>query len=154
MEALQCRNAAVWAMTAKAAAGEVQGRAVRIKMSRNGAQGVGHVNHSSLSPSRDWRVCASNIGPNGGHRGEDFASTGLYTTVEKSNNFENPKNGSQRYGSSEVYCDEGSSFVAVETVLESEGGKSVEDYKLRAHIFSESDVFFTALKNRNNGVAK
>lgn len=39
MEALQCRNAAVWAMSAKAAAGgEGQGRAVRIPMSRNGAQ--------------------------------------------------------------------------------------------------------------------
>lgn len=142
----------MWAMAAKAAAGEVQGRAGRIKMSRNEAQGVGHVNHSSLSPSRDWRVYASKTGPSGGQRGEDSASTGLYATVEKA---ENTKNGSsQRFGPSEVYCDEGSSFVAVESVLENDGGKSVEDYKHRAHIFSESDIFFTALKNRNNGVAK
>lgn len=56
----------------------------------------------------------------------------------------------QMFGSSEAFCDEGSSYMAVESILENEGGKSVEDYKRRAHIFSESDIFFTALKDRNS----
>ena len=46
--------------------------------------------------------------------------------------------------------DEGSSFMAEAGILENDGGKSVDDYKLRAHIFSESAVFFSALKKRQS----
>jgi hypothetical protein len=56
----------------------------------------------------------------------------------------------QMFGPSEDSCDEGSSYLAVERILENEGGTSVEDYKLRAHIFSESDIFFSALKDRSS----
>lgn len=35
-------------------------------------------------------------------------------------------------------------------VFENAGGNSVDDYKLRAHLFSESAAFFTAVKNRES----
>jgi len=38
----------------------------------------------------------------------------------------------------------------LDAIFENEGGNSVDDYKLRAHIFEESAVFFTALKNQES----
>lgn len=38
----------------------------------------------------------------------------------------------------------------LEAIFENEGGNSVDDYKLRAHIFEESAAFFTALKNQES----
>jgi hypothetical protein len=102
--------------------------------------------------SRDWRVCSS--GPNAsGQLGEDGGRSGtrLHATVEKANDIGATEDKNmQMFGPSEDSCDEGSSYLAVERILENEGGTSVEDYKLRAHIFSESDIFFSALKDRSS----
>lgn len=49
-----------------------------------------------------------------------------------------------------VYCSSSSSLL--DDILENDrhGGNSVDDYKLRAHVFSESAVFFTDLQKRES----
>jgi hypothetical protein len=90
--------------------------------------------------SRDWRVHMSN----GGEPDMDL-SPSLEKASDIGTHSEHQK---EMFGSSEASCDEGSSFMAEEGILEHDGGNSVDDYKLRAHIFAESDVFFSALKDR------
>lgn len=90
--------------------------------------------------SRDWRVYTS-------HEREPDTHTGL--CVEKLSDaatHSGPR--THMLGSSEASCDEGSSFMAEARILEHDGGNSVDDYKFRAHIFAESAVFFSALKER------
>lgn len=90
--------------------------------------------------SRDWRVYMSN----GGEPDMDL-SPSLEKASDIGTHSEHQK---EMFGSSEATCDEESSFMAEEGILEQDGGNSVDDYKLRAHIFEESAVFFSALKDR------
>lgn len=99
------------------------------------------------SNNRDWRAFSSDNQQNqNSHR----LATGLNAVVEKPNTSNTSTQQKQQvFGPSEVSCDEGSFFLKLEKILENDGGKSVDDYKLRAHIFSESAAFFTAFKSRN-----
>lgn len=85
---------------------------------------------------RDWRVQSSK-------GGRSAARVKKATDTEAQ-----PEHQKQMFRPSEAACDDGSSFLAEEGILETDGGKSVDDYKRRAHIFSESADFFIALKNR------
>ena len=106
---------------------------------------------TARSGGRDWRVCSS--GNASGQLGDDGgrSATRLHATVEKANDVEATQDKNiQMFGSSEASCDEGSLFFAVGSILENEVGISVEDYKRRAHFFTESDIFFRALKDRKS----
>jgi hypothetical protein len=89
-------------------------------------------------PGRDWRVQSAK-----GERSNARVEKAIDTEVQ-------PEQLKEMFGPSEASCDEGSSFMAEAGILENDGGKSVDDYKLRAHIFAESAVFFSALKKRES----
>ena len=91
---------------------------------------------------RDWRAQSSRESSKGGlskARVEKAVGTEVHPGQQK-----------QMFGPSEASCDDGSSFMAEAVILETDGGKSVDDYKMRAQIFSESAVFFSALKKRES----
>ncbi|KAG0505017.1 hypothetical protein M758_N004200 [Ceratodon purpureus] len=91
---------------------------------------------------RDWRAQSSREPSVGGR---------LKARVEKAVGTEvHPGQQKQMFGPSEASCDEGSSFMAETVILETDGGKSVDDYKMRAQIFSESAVFYSALKKQES----
>ena len=58
----------------------------------------------------------------------------------------------QMYGPSESSCDEGSFIALAGGILEQDGGKSIDDYRIRADIFGKSAKIFTALKYRSHSV--